>query len=54
MHFWSHDHFGQGTTIAGVLALWLLLAGDVAAIVPLREGLAVAVAALCWVRLIEG
>jgi len=53
MLFFSHDHFGQGTTIAGVLALWLLLAGDVAA-PTIVEGLGVAIAAVLWVRLIDG
>jgi len=53
MHFLSHDHFGQGTTVAGVLALWLLLAGEVAP-ATVAEGLAVALAATLWVRLIDG
>jgi hypothetical protein len=53
MHFLSHDHLGRITTAAGIVVLWLLLAGEVTSIV-LGDGLAVAVAALCWVRLIEG
>jgi hypothetical protein len=52
MRFSLHNHFGQGTTVAGVLALWLLLAGEVEA-GTIIEGLAVAVAASLWVGLIE-
>jgi multisubunit Na+/H+ antiporter MnhE subunit len=52
MRFSLHNHFGQGTTAAGVFALWLLLAGE-AQLGTIVEGVAVAVAASLWVRLIE-
>jgi hypothetical protein len=53
MHFLSHAYFGQCTTVAGVIALWLLLAGEIAPMT-VAEGLAVALAATFWVRLIDG
>lgn len=43
----------QAATVAGILTLWLLLAGEFAP-VSIAEGLAVAVAASVWARLVGG
>jgi multisubunit Na+/H+ antiporter MnhE subunit len=52
MRFSLHTHFGPAATIAGVLVLWLLLAGE-ATPATFVDGLAVAIAVMLWVRLID-
>ena len=48
----SRHPFGYGTIAGGVFALWLLLAGDVLP-ATVADGLAVAIAASLWQRLVE-